>query len=359
MKQIEIAGRLVGDGQPCFVIAEAGVNHNGELDVARRLVAAAAAEEADAVKFQQRTVDDILIREVLERPYEGSNSFGRTYGEHRRALELSDNAYRELYKHAQEQGIIFLASGWDPASVEFLDDLGVAAFKVASADLTNLPLLERIARTGKPMLMSTGMSDLEEVARAVNLVYRHHEQVVLLHCVSTYPSDPRDVNLRTMQTLRERFGTLVGYSGHEQGIIISHAAVTLGACVVERHFTLDWTMPGPDHRSSLQPEGLRRLVRGVRKIEVALGSPRKRLLDAERPARERLAKSIVTRRFIPAGTMIVEDMLGIKGPGDGISPALMPNVCGVIAPVDVAEDALLPRDALRWHRPGASPSEAD
>lgn len=350
MKTIEIAGQLVGDGQPCFIIAEAGVNHNGRVDIAKRLVEVAAQEQANAVKFQKRTVADILIKDELDRPYDGVNSFGRTYGQHRSALELTDEAFRALKAHADARGIMFLASAWDAKSVDFVASLGVPGFKIASADLTNLPLLDRVARTRKPVFLSTGMSTLEEIGDAVDAIRRYHSELVLLHCVSTYPSDPKEINLRVMGMLRDTFDVLVGYSGHEQGLAVSYAAAALGACVIERHFTLDWTMPGPDHQASLQPEGLHKLTFGIRKIEDALGSAEKRLLDSERRVRERLAKSIVARTAIRAGTVISEDMLIMKGPGSGLQPRLISKICGAIAAVDVAADTLLPVDAVQWPR---------
>ena len=347
MTSLEIAGRPIGDGYPCYMIAEAGVNHNGSLDLAKRLVDIAVDAGADAVKFQKRTVADILITEALIRPYTVPTSLGSTYGEHRERLELSEDDYFALADHARARGITMLASGWDVRSVDFLERLGIPAFKVASADCTNLPLLEHIARKGKPVLLSTGMSDMSEVEEAVATVRRHNDQLVLLQCTSTYPCDNDQINLRVIPTYAERFRCVVGYSGHERGLAPTEAAVALGAKVVERHFTIDRTMIGPDHAASLEPMGLQRLVRNIRNIEKALGSPEKRIVEAERQVRERLAKSIVARRDIPAGTVITADMLTVKGPGSGLKPGYMPLLVGVVAESPIREDTLVPEEALR------------
>ena len=350
MKTIRIGERVVGEGQPCFIVAEGGVNHNGELPVAKRLVQVAVRAGADAVKFQKRSVEDILIRSALEAPYAGPNALGATYGEHRRRLELPEPAWRELDDECRRAGITLLGSPWDPKSADFLQALGVPAFKLASADLTNLPLLDHVARKKRPILLSTGMSELEEIADAVDTVRRHHDELVLLHCTSAYPCEYADLNLRAIDTLSRRFGCLVGYSGHERGLATTQAAVALGACVVERHFTLDRTMRGPDHAASLEPHGLELLVRDIRHVEAALGSAEKRVLPSEVPVRQRLAKSVVAARDIPAGHTLTREDLAVKGPGTGVSPRHLPRLVGVVAERAIAGDTLIPLDALGWRR---------
>jgi len=272
VKAIRIGERLVGEGQPCYIVAEAGVNHNGERALALGLVDVAADARVDAVKFQKRSIPDLLIREALDAPYVNPNSLGATYGAHRERLELADDVWWELADHARKRGIGFFASAWDPPSVDFLEALGVPAFKIASADLTNLPLVEHVARKRRPVLMSTGMSEMEEIADAVGVVLRHTDQLVLLHCTSAYPANNDELNLRAMDLLRREFGVLVGYSGHERGLAPTEAAVALGAVVVERHLTTDRTLPGPDHAASLEPHGLELLVRNIRNVESALGA---------------------------------------------------------------------------------------
>jgi len=333
---IQIGERLVGEGQPCYVVAEGGVNHNGERDLALRLVEIAARAGADAVKFQKRSVPDILIRAALDAPYLRPNSLGATYGEHRERLELPEEVFWELADAARKQGVTLLASAWDRRSADFVEELGVPAFKIASADVTNLPLIDHIARKRRPILMSTGMSELDEIADAVGTIRRHHDQLVLLQCTSTYPAENEDLNLRAMELLRREFGVLVGYSGHERGLAPTEAAVALGAVVVERHVTLDRTLPGPDHAASLEPRGLELLVRNVRNIEAALGAPVKRLLPREEPVRARLAKSVVAARDIRKGAVITAADLAVKGPGTGISPRDLPRLIGVVARADVA-----------------------
>lgn len=357
MRTIDVAGRLIGEGQPIYFIAEAGVNHNGKPELASRLIDVALESGADAVKFQKRTVRDILVTEALEKPYLTPTSLGATYGEHREKLELEAEAWRALARQASQLGITLLASGWDPRSVDFLDELGVPAFKTASADLTNLPLLEHIAAKGKPMFVSTGMAALEEVDEALAVIRRRlGDQVVLMQCTSLYPCDNDKLNLRVMQTYRERFDVLVGYSGHERGLAPTEAAAALGACVIERHFTLDRTMVGPDHAASLEAEGLRRLIRNIRNIEKALGSGEKQLLPEERSVRERLAKSIVAARAIPAGTVITAETLTTKGPGNGLAPRHIPDLCGRVAEADIEADTMIPSEALGWRQAVPSPA---
>jgi sialic acid synthase SpsE len=329
-------------------VAEAGVNHNGRLDLAKRLVEAAVDAGADAVKFQKRSVDDLLIADALDRPYDSPTALGATYREHRERLELSDHAFRELTAFARQAGIVLFASAWDARSADFVDTLGVPAFKIASADVTNLPLIEHIARKEKPIIMSTGMSTLEEVGDAVATVRRHHDRLVLLQCTSIYPCRSDELHLRVMETLRRTFQVPVGYSGHDHGLVPTAAAVALGAVLVERHLTLDRAMRGPDHAASLEPRDFRLLVRNIREIEAALGSAEKRILDGEWPGRRRLAKSVAAACAIPAGTTIRSEMLTVKGPGTGISPRFLARLVGVVSRRDIAVDTLIPPEALEW-----------
>jgi sialic acid synthase len=339
---------VVGDGRPCFVLAEGGVNHNGNPELAEDLVRIAAECKADAVKFQKRTLHELLTRGAIERPYVNANSLGATYGEHRLKLELSDEVWQRLRNLATSLGLEFLGSAWDRGSADMLEALDTPAFKTASAVLTDLDLLEYIARKRRPMIVSTGMSTIEEVDQAVERIVRHTDQLILLQCTSSYPSEFADLNLRVMDTYRQRYGVLVGYSGHERGISVTEAAATLGACLVERHFTRDRTLPGPDHAASLEPIGLAKLVRDIRQIEVAMGSPDKRILPAEVQVRMRLAKSVVAARDIAAGAVMSAEMLTAKGPGDGIPANHLARLVGRVAAVDVPADTLLPTTALDW-----------
>jgi sialic acid synthase SpsE len=347
-RTIQIGRRLVGDGQPCFVIAEGGVNHNGETRLAEELVHIAARCHADSVKFQKRTIHELLTRAALEKPYVNPNSLGATYGEHRLRLELAASDWYRLRDVATGLGLEFMGSAWDRGSADLLDTLDTPAIKTPSAVLTDLDLLEYIARKGRPMIVSTGMSTLEEVDQAVARILRHTSQLILLQCTSAYPSEFADINLRVMDTYRERYGVLVGFSGHERGICVTEAAATLGACVVERHFTKDRTLPGPDHAASLEPQGLEKLVRDIREIEAAMGSDEKRVMDAEVPVRARLGKSVVAAQHIPAGAVVSAGMLTAKSPGNGISANHLAELIGRVAAVEVLADTLLPVAALSW-----------
>ena len=347
-RTIRIGSRTVGDGQPCFVIAEGGVNHNGDLRLAEELVQIAGRAQADAVKFQKRTIHELLTRSALERPYVHANSLGATYGEHRLRLELSETEWYHLRDLATGLGMEFMGSAWDHGSADLLDALDTPAIKTPSAVLSDLELLDYIARKRRPMIVSTGMSDIQEIDQAVETILRHTDQLILLQCTSAYPSEFEDINLRVMRTLSERYGVLVGYSGHERGIAVTEAAATLGACVVERHFTKDRTLAGPDHAASLEPVGLEKLVRDIRHVETALGIGEKRVLPSEVSVRARLAKSIVASRFIAAGTVLTSDLLTAKGPGDGIAPNRVSELIGRVAAIDLAPDAVLPTEALTW-----------
>lgn len=345
---VKILDREIGPGHPAYIIAEIGINHNGDPAIARRLIDVASSAGADAVKFQKRTPRDILTRAGFDRPYESDHAYAPTYGEHRERLELSFEVYRDLFAYATTKGLHFFASVWDPKSADFIEILGAPAFKIPSADLTNVPLIEYVAKKGKPVILSTGMSTMDEVDIAVAAARKWTRDLVLMHCVSTYPCENRDVNLKMIGVLRERFDLPVGYSGHDRGVAIPAAAVALGANVVEKHITLDRTMRGSDHAAALEPEGLNRVVRYIRNVEAAMGDGVKRILEAEVPMRAKLAKSIATRCRIPAGTVISADMLTMKGPGTGLKPSLLSKVVGRAAAADLGEDLLLPEEALEW-----------
>ena len=345
-KKIKIGGRFIGAGEPCFIIAEGGVNHNGSLELAKKLVDVAVDCKADAVKFQKRSVEKILTREALEMSYLGPTSFGETYGEHRRKLELSHDAWYELKDYCEEKGIMILASVWDEESADFIEELEVPAFKIPSADLINLPLLEHVAKKEKPIILSTGMSNMEEIEDAVNTIKRYNDELILLQCTSTYPSEHEDINLRVMETLKDRFDVLVGYSGHERGIAVSEAAAALGAVIVERHFTLDSMMKGPDHAASLEPPGLLKLIRDIRNIEIAMGSSEKRIQEREKTIRTKLAKSVVAAVDIAKGMVITKEMLTVKGPNTGLSPKYIYLLPGKRVVKDIKGDSVITEEMV-------------
>ncbi|MFK4762674.1 N-acetylneuraminate synthase family protein [Microbacterium sp. ZW T5_45] len=285
---VSIGSRVIGGGRPAYVIAEIGLNHNGDVEIAKKLIDVAARAGADAVKFQKRTPEISTPEHMRDVPRE--TPWGTmTYLEYRRRVEFGREEYIEIGDHATMQGLDWFASPWDVPSVEFLEGLNVVAHKVASASLTDTELLVALRETGKPVILSTGMSTIEQIDRALDTLGT--DRVVLLHATSTYPLEPEEANLRMISTLRDRYaGIPVGYSGHERGLQISLAAVALGAVAVERHITLDRTMWGSDHAASLEPTGLEHLVRDIRVIEKALGDGVKRVFDSERAPMAKLRR---------------------------------------------------------------------
>jgi len=326
----DIGDRSIGPGQACFIIAEAGINHNGDIESAKRLVDAAVAAGADAIKFQTFSADTLVTRAAPMAQYQVENS-GKNEPQYDmlRRLELSPAAHREVIRHCQDSGIMFLSSAFDEASADLLLELGVPAFKIPSGEITNLGFLCHVARMGRPIILSTGMCGLAEVEAAVNAIEEvGHPGLSLLHCVSEYPADPSVVNLQAMRTLQVAFAVPCGYSDHTLGIEIPLAAVALGASVLEKHLTLDSTMPGPDHLVSLEPEPFQRMVSGIRKIEAAMGSGRKRPTAGERDTAAVARKSLTAVREIQPGTIITDAMLVLKRPGTGLPGGLRAQVVG-------------------------------
>jgi len=286
-KTIKIGNRLVGEGQPCYVIAEIGINHNGDIELAKQLVHVAVKAGCDAVKFQKRTPE--LCVPVAQRNHMRETPWGYiTYMDYRYKVEFGLEQYQEIDAFCREQGINWFASCWDEPSVDFIKQFDVPCYKVASAALTDGNLLRYTRDAGKPILLSTGMSNIEDVDKAVDAVGR--EELVVLHAVSTYPAEYEELNLRAILTLKERYQIPVGYSGHETGIASSVAAVAIGACVVERHITTDRALWGSDHSASLEPSGLTRLVRDIRLVERSLGTGEKKIIERELPIIARLRR---------------------------------------------------------------------
>jgi N,N'-diacetyllegionaminate synthase len=327
---MQIGSYAIGEGNPCFVIAEAGVNHNGDIALAKRLLDAAVEAGANAVKFQSFHAESIASSEAPKAAYQvATTGASETQREMLQRLELTHAAHEELSRHASERGIIFCSTPFDIASVDLLEALDVPFFKVASGELTHVPLLRRIARTGRPVVVSTGMSELQEVESALGtLRAAGARDIALLHCLSEYPAPSAEANLRAMATMRERFGTPVGYSDHTLGVEVAVASVALGASILEKHLTLDRSMPGPDHRASLEPREFSELVRQVRSVESALGD------GVKRPGKSEMANRAIARRgvfaavAIPKGTVLTADMLACKRPDDGIPASQFDSVVG-------------------------------
>ena len=284
---VSIAGRPVGPGHPCYIIGEIGLNHNGDVALAKKLIDAAAVAGCDAVKFQKRTPEICVPKDQRDRPRE--TPWGIiTYMEYRYKVEFGEEEYAAIDAHCKERGIHWFASCWDEPSVDFMEQFDPPAYKAASASLTDDGLLKKYRSTGRPLILSTGMSTTEEIAHAVEVLGT--DDLILMHTTSTYPCKPEELNLRHMETLRNEYNAPVGYSGHEVGLQTTGAAVALGACSVERHITLDRTMWGSDHAASVEPHGLMRLVRDIRVIEAAMGDGRKVVYESEKPVRAKLRR---------------------------------------------------------------------
>jgi len=345
---INIAGRQVGPGHPCFIVAEAGVNHNGEVEKARQLIDAAMKAGADAIKFQTFTAESLATLNAPKAAYQRQTTGeAESQFEMLRRLELSPRVHRELMSYCHDQKILFMSTPFDQSSADMLEELGVPAFKVPSSEIPNLPLLAHLARKGKPMIISTGMSWLGEVELAVRTVYDSgNQEVALLHCVSNYPASMADVNLRAMQTMAAAFKVPVGFSDHTLGIEAALAAVALGACIIEKHITLDRRLPGPDHRLSLQPDELMMLVNGIRRVELALGSGCKEPAASEAEVASVARKSIVAAKDIPEGSKLSSEMLTLKRPGTGLPPTMCSILVGRIAKHDIPAGTMLTFDMI-------------
>jgi len=284
--EVRLGSKVVGPDRPCYVVAEIGINHNGDIDIAKKLISVAVGAGCDAVKFQKRTIEVVYSPEELAKPRE--SPFGETNGDLKRGLEFELEEYREIDRFCREVKIDWFASCWDEASVDCIAQFNVPCFKIASASLTDDNLLRHTRATGKPLILSTGMSTINEINHAVDVLGK--EDLILLHACSTYPAYYEELNLRVLNVLRSMYGVPVGYSGHETGLPSTIAAVALGACVVERHITLDRSMWGSDHAASLEPNGITRLVRDIRLIEKSMGDGVKRVLEREQPVIKKLRR---------------------------------------------------------------------
>lgn len=342
--KVKIGGVTVGDGEPCFIIAEAGVNHNGDIRMAKKLVEAAAEAGADAVKFQTFQADRLVTPYTEKAEYQKVKEEELQY-EMLKNLELKKDDFKDLARYAEKKSIMFLSSPFDRESVDLLAEIGVPAFKIASGEITNFPLLEYVAGKGKPLILSTGMATLGEIEEALTVVKR--DKVILLHCVTSYPASIEEVNLRVMKTLSHAFGVPVGFSDHTIGITASLAAVALGACVVEKHFTLDRALPGPDHKASLEPDELKRMIASIRDVEKGLGDGIRRVTLREEEIKRVARKSIVAAVDIPEGTVLSEDMLDTKRPGTGIEPKHLRLVVGRKAARPIKSGELITFETLR------------
>lgn len=285
-RTVKIGNKIVGDGYPCFVIAEVGINHNGNLALAKQLIDVAAMTGCDAVKFQKRTVDVVYTQEELAK--ERLSVFGNTNGDLKRGLEFGFEEYAEINEYCKQKGLIWFASCWDESSVDFIEKFNVPCYKISSASLTDDNLLKRTKATGKPILLSTGMSTMSQIEHAVSVL--GEDNLVIYHCTSTYPTEHSEINLAVIQHFKEKFSCPIGFSGHERGVIPSILAAAFGANSVERHITIDRTLWGSDHAASLEPNGLFRMVRDIRQIPVLIGDGEKRVYESEKPIIQKLRR---------------------------------------------------------------------
>ena len=328
-----------------LIIAEAGVNHNGDINMAKRLIDIAAHAGADLVKFQTFSADRLVTHGAAKADYQ-ILATNNTESQHDmlRKLELTESMHRELITHCATQNIGFFSTGFDVESINLLVGLGQELYKIPSGEINNLPYLRHIGRLAKTVILSTGMSNMDEIEAAINVLEESgtsRSKITVLHCTTAYPVPMSDVNLRAMQSIQNKFNVAVGYSDHTLGIEISIAAVALGATVIEKHFTMDRNLPGPDHKASLEPGELKAMVEAIRNIEVALGDGIKRLMPSEIGNRAIARKSIVTSQPISAGQVFTEDNLTTKRPGTGVSPMEWDRIIGTKAHRDFFVDDLI------------------
>lgn len=347
MRQLKINDTTIKDDGDCYVIAEIGHNHQGELDKCFQLFRAAKECGADAVKLQKRDNRSLFTKAMYAQAYTSENAFGPTYGEHREFLEFGAEEYVQLQKLAKELGLTFFATAFDVPSADFLARLDMPAYKMASGDLTNIELLKHVASIGKPMIISTGGAAMADVRRAYEAVAPINRQIAILQCTASYPCEAGDLNLRVIETYRNEFpDVVVGFSAHENGIAMPLIAYALGARIVEKHFTLNRAWKGTDHALSLAPDGMRRLVRDLRRAREALGDGVKQALPKEMPAITKMAKKLVAARDLPSGHILTRTDIAIRSPGDGLLPYHLDSVLGRRLTKGLAEDQPLEWDAV-------------
>jgi N-acetylneuraminate synthase/sialic acid synthase len=327
--RVVIEGVEIQSGSDCYVIAEIGHNHQGSVETAKEMFKAAADCGVNAVKLQKRDNRTLYTKEFFDRPYDNEASYGATYGAHREFLEFGRDEYAELKAHAHELGVAFFATAFDFNSADFLADLDMPAYKIASGDLTNTPLLRYVGDIGKPIVFSTGGGTLDDVRRAYETLLEVNDQLVVLQCTAGYPAEWDELDLRVIPTYAEEFPqAVVGFSSHDNGIAMPVAAYVLGANVIEKHFTLNRAMKGTDHAFSLEPQGLRKMVRDLRRARLALGSGEKTMHPSEAAPIVKMGKKLVAARDLPAGHVLQREDLALKSPGDGLPPYELDRVVG-------------------------------
>lgn len=329
MRELRLGTQVVNDQSDCYVIAEIGHNHQGDLDKCLEMFKVAKESGASAVKLQKRDNKTLFTDEAYNKAYENRNSYGATYGEHREFLEFGRAEYRVLKEYAEELGIDFFSTAFDIPSADFLEELDIPMYKIASGDIKTTPLLKHVARFGKPVILSTGGAMFEDVCRARDVMMPINEQLVILQCTAGYPPEWDELNLRVIETYRREFPqNVIGFSGHDSGIAMAVAAYVLGARVVEKHFTLNRASRGTDHAFSLEPVGLRKMVRDLRRVRLALGDGVKAMYPSEEQPVRKMGKSLVASRFLEAGHVLTSGDIAMKSPGGAIPPFELDNLIG-------------------------------
>jgi len=347
LRELRLGRHTVTDCSLPYVIAEVGHNHQGKIETAKEMFKQAQACGVSAVKLQKRDNRGLFTRAAFDRPYENENSFGATYGEHREALEFDREQYVQLQQYAAELELDFFATAFDVASADMLETLDMPAYKVASADLRNLPLLRHIAGFGKPLIVSTGGGTMEDVQRAYDTVMPINSQLCIMQCTCGYPAEFDELNLRVIDTYRQRFSdVVVGYSGHDNGIAMPLVAYVLGARIIEKHFTLNRAMKGTDHVFSLEPVGMRKMTRDLERARQSLGDGRKTVFASESAPVVKMGKKLVAARDIAAGHRLTAEDVAVKSPGDGLAPVEIDRVLGSVSTVALSEDDNLSLDQL-------------
>ena len=347
MKIIKIGSKEIGIGKPCFIIGEAGVNHNGQLNIAKKLVDTAVYAGVDAVKFQTFKSEEVVTKDTKIAKYQEKNlGKSETQLEMIKKFELPYEKFINIKNYCDKKGLIFLSTPHSDDAIDFLDPL-ILAYKVGSGDLTNLPFLEKIAKKHKPMILGTGMSTLKEVKYAIKLIKsKGNNQITVLHCTTSYPCPLEDANLNAMITMQEKLDCLTGYSDHTLGTMVPTMAATLGAVVIEKHFTLDRNLPGPDHKASLEPKELKQMVIDIRNVEKVLGTYEKKPTESEKEIMKFVRKSIVAHKDIKKGSIIEKNMITIKRPGTGLPPSKINEIIGKKANRQILKDEIFQLDMV-------------
>ncbi|MCL2687827.1 MAG: N-acetylneuraminate synthase [Methanobrevibacter sp.] len=342
---VKLKNIYIGDNEKIFIIAEIGVNHNGDVNLAKKMIKEAAKAGAGAVKFQTFIAEDMLTKDTKKAKYQEKNSKGSSQIEMIKELELSEDDFFELSQYAEEKNVLFLSSPFDTKSVDLLDKLDISGFKIGSGELNNFELIEHIESKGKPIIISTGMSTLEEIQETFDFI-NNKDKLIILHCITGYPSNYEDANLKFISTLKREFKVPIGFSDHSPGIELAIASVGLGVCLIEKHFTLDKTLPGPDQGASLNPNEFKAMVDAIRNVEIGMGTGERTLCESELEIKKVARKSIVANVDIPKDSILNSHMLTIKRPGTGIEPKHLKSLLGRKTKVDIKKDDLIEYDFL-------------